>query len=180
MSEITTKILEAGLEAFRDHGFKGASLSAIADLAGVSRPTIYARFENKEALFVEVTRHVFDACIAQARDVLAQGLPLEETLSGALDAYFGRLYDELLGFDRSDEILHTWSLLCQDVFTAAHQEMRALLLGALERSGAPDPEATAELLMLAPRGFKGPDVDATLYRARLTSLARLVARAAET
>jgi AcrR family transcriptional regulator len=52
-------ILAAAAGCFRDHGFAGCSVDAIAEAAGVTKPTIYAHFESKEGLFDELLRETF-------------------------------------------------------------------------------------------------------------------------
>ncbi|MDN5748682.1 MAG: TetR/AcrR family transcriptional regulator [Pseudonocardia sp.] len=47
-------ILGAAEELFLAHGYLGASVDDVASRAHVSKPTVYAHFGNKEALFVAV------------------------------------------------------------------------------------------------------------------------------
>jgi AcrR family transcriptional regulator len=50
------RVLEAATELFQERGYDGASIAAIAELAGVSEETIYARFGNKRTLLGELVR----------------------------------------------------------------------------------------------------------------------------
>lgn len=45
------RILDSALKVFADQGYSGASMDAIAALAGVSKPTLYQYFGGKEQLF---------------------------------------------------------------------------------------------------------------------------------
>jgi AcrR family transcriptional regulator len=47
-------ITRAAAELFEARGFEGASLSAIARAAGVSKAAVYRYFESKEAIFLEL------------------------------------------------------------------------------------------------------------------------------
>ena len=49
-----TRVLDAALTLFRDRGYEGASIAAIAQQAGVSEETVYARFGNKRTLLGEL------------------------------------------------------------------------------------------------------------------------------
>lgn len=53
-AEIEEVIHTAALDQFLAHGFEAASMDAIAAAAAVSKGTLYARYENKEALFLSV------------------------------------------------------------------------------------------------------------------------------
>jgi AcrR family transcriptional regulator len=57
--EVEERILDAARKAFLDRGFEGASIEEIADAARSGKPTIYARFPNKQALFAAaITRYI--------------------------------------------------------------------------------------------------------------------------
>ena len=49
-------VLEAAAMLFERHGFEGATMAAIAEEAGVSEETVYARFGNKRTLLGELVR----------------------------------------------------------------------------------------------------------------------------
>lgn len=48
------RLVEAGLEEFREHGFERASIARIAKAAGLSRPSFYFHFPKKEDLLREL------------------------------------------------------------------------------------------------------------------------------
>src|ERR1700752_5232873 len=52
--EVEGRILDAAERVFLERGFGGASVDEIADVAHAGKPTIYARFPGKEALFAAV------------------------------------------------------------------------------------------------------------------------------
>jgi AcrR family transcriptional regulator len=52
--EVDERILDAAYQVFMDRGLNGASIDEIARLARAGKPTIYARFPTKEALFAAV------------------------------------------------------------------------------------------------------------------------------
>jgi AcrR family transcriptional regulator len=51
---VEERILDAAGRVFLERGFQGASVDEIADAASAGKPTIYARFPNKQALFTAV------------------------------------------------------------------------------------------------------------------------------
>lgn len=46
--------LDAALEVFWQHGYEGASLQMLSEATGLSLPSIYAAFGNKQQLFTKV------------------------------------------------------------------------------------------------------------------------------
>src|SRR5580693_4845961 len=52
--QVEERILDAAGRVFLEHGFQGASVDEIAEVASAGKPTIYARFSGKQALFSAV------------------------------------------------------------------------------------------------------------------------------
>ncbi len=55
------KILSAAEDVFLRHGFLGANMDAVANVAGVSKQTVYAHCKSKEALFIQVVERMTGA-----------------------------------------------------------------------------------------------------------------------
>jgi len=50
------RLLEVATNLFMERGFEGTSIDAVAEAAGVSKPTVYARYSDKRDLFAAVLR----------------------------------------------------------------------------------------------------------------------------
>lgn len=72
------RILDAALAEFARDGFSGASMQAIAERAGVSKPTLYQYFGQKDALFGAVLEVGKSELLAPFKNT--QGQPLAKTL----------------------------------------------------------------------------------------------------
>lgn len=57
------RILDAAFRVFSQSGYAGASMDAIAEMAGVSKPTIYQYYGAKEALFAAMMDTARDAML---------------------------------------------------------------------------------------------------------------------
>lgn len=53
-----SKVLEAAIQLFAEHGIDTTSMDAIAEKSGVSKATIYKHWPDKEALCLEVLSHL--------------------------------------------------------------------------------------------------------------------------
>jgi AcrR family transcriptional regulator len=81
--EVEERILDAARKVFLERGFEGASIDEIAAVARSGKPTIYARFLDKRALFTAVVTRDIVGRIEQFKgDVPAVG-SIEERLAGA-------------------------------------------------------------------------------------------------
>lgn len=85
--EVDARILDAAHRVFLERGLAGASIDEIASRAGAGKPTIYARFPGKEALFTAVMMRLVDANIARFRADTIGGANIQarlEKLAGSL------------------------------------------------------------------------------------------------
>lgn len=87
--EVETRILDAARALFLERGLAGTSVDEIARVARAGKPTIYARYPTKEALFAAVAtrnssdiRSRFEAFVPQGRTVAAK---LESLANNVLD-----------------------------------------------------------------------------------------------
>ncbi len=73
-------ILEAALEVFSQHGFRGATLDQIADVAGLSKPNLLYYFASKEAIHVALLSELLVTWLDPLRAMNADGDPVTELI----------------------------------------------------------------------------------------------------
>lgn len=74
-------ILEAALEVFSQHGFRGATLDMIAAQAGLSKPNLLYYFPSKEAIHVTLLSQLMDTWLDPLRSLDPDGDPIPEILA---------------------------------------------------------------------------------------------------
>jgi AcrR family transcriptional regulator len=84
--EVDERILGAARRVFLEHGLAGASIDEIAALARAGKPTIYARYPGKEALFTAVVMRNVAAAVARFESHVPVGASVEERLVNLGDA----------------------------------------------------------------------------------------------
>lgn len=85
-------LLEAARTLFLREGYAAATMEEIAELAGLTKRTVYNHFADKEALFTEVVREVIAYAEAFARELRRDLMQLEgSNVRGALDELGPRL-----------------------------------------------------------------------------------------
>ena len=75
------RILDAALDVFSVHGYRGATLDQIAEAAGLSKPNILYYFAGKEDIHVTLLSQLMETWLDPLIEMDAQGDPLTEILS---------------------------------------------------------------------------------------------------
>lgn len=76
-----TRILEAALEVFSGHGFRGATVDQIAAAAGLSKPNLLYYFATKEAIHTTLLGGLLDTWLDPLRRIDPEGEPVEEIMA---------------------------------------------------------------------------------------------------
>jgi AcrR family transcriptional regulator len=79
--EVEERVLDAAAKVFLECGFEGASVDEIADVARAGKPTIYARFSGKEALFTAVMARTVREVTSSFESIVPRGGTIEERLA---------------------------------------------------------------------------------------------------
>ncbi|MEM6371599.1 MAG: TetR family transcriptional regulator C-terminal domain-containing protein [Pseudomonadota bacterium] len=74
-------ILEAALDVFSAHGYRGATLDQIAEAAGLSKPNILYYFSGKEEIHVTLLNQLMETWLDPLVEMDADGEPMEELLA---------------------------------------------------------------------------------------------------
>lgn len=71
-------ILEAALDVFSVHGFRGSTIDQIAEAAGMSKPNLLYYFASKEDIHRSLIARLLDTWLAPLEGIAAAGDPLGE------------------------------------------------------------------------------------------------------
>jgi TetR/AcrR family transcriptional repressor of nem operon len=74
------KVLEIAREVFWRKGFQATSLDEITAASGIAKPSLYAAFGDKNALFLKVLDRYHEGILGWAERVLAQPGPAREAI----------------------------------------------------------------------------------------------------
>jgi AcrR family transcriptional regulator len=184
-SDKRAQILHAALELFRLYGFRKTSVDQIARVASVAKPTIYAYFADKEALFVAVCEHVLDEMVARAERAAASKGAIASRVAAVVSAKFTYLYEIVHASPHAAELLGQ-AALAKDTELRADAAYLALLVRVLEDArdageldlavlGGAKP--FARLLMQAGHGAAYGATNATEHRANVKRLVAALMKA---
>ena len=103
-AEREQQILDVALAVFTERGFREASMDAVAERAGITKPVLYTHFGSKDGLLL--------ACIARAR---AELLEVTTAAAAAASGPQDMLRSGTLAFFRYlEEREAAWTLLCSE------------------------------------------------------------------
>jgi len=110
--------LAAALDVFWRKGYEGASLADLTEAMGISRPSLYATYGNKENLFkLALNRYMSSAsCVAR----VAQEMP---TLYEAVKAFFEGAAMGVTNPDHPGCLTVTGALACSEESEAVQTEL---------------------------------------------------------
>jgi AcrR family transcriptional regulator len=91
-------MLDAAGLAFATRGFHGASMDAIAEAAGISKPMLYNYFGSKEGLYVAYVERSGQALLDSMRDASDPAEPVEARLRAGVLAFLGYVEEHRSGW----------------------------------------------------------------------------------
>lgn len=154
------RLFEVAKRLFIDRGFEATSMDAVAEMAGVSKPTLYARYRDKRELFGAVLRDMVQDSLAPISTVAEQQAAMPHA---DIEATLHQVSKEMLSNAALPEcaalnrIVAAQALKFPDLARLAHEEgwsravqAIAALLRQFARSGQidiRDPELAAGLFL---------------------------------
>jgi TetR/AcrR family transcriptional regulator len=135
-------ILEAALDVFSVHGFRGATIDQIAEAAGMSKPNLLYYFPRKEEVHKRLIAELLDMWLAPLREMDADGDPIPEIRS-----YIRRKLEMARDFPRESRLFanemlqgapRTFDMLAGDLRALVEEKAKVITgwmdSGRLERS----------------------------------------------
>lgn len=149
------RIIEAASVVFRRHGFAQTSMDNIAAAAGMSRPSLYLVFPNKEEVFAAAVHHMGEVALEATRQGLLQRPGLEEKLLFVCEQWAGRGYDRMKENPDAKDLTDPAFPPVREVYDKLQRFIADLLADAVGRSGLrTTPDQVARLIVASMRGFK--------------------------
>lgn len=174
--ETRHRIVSAATMLFRRYGFKRTSVDLLAKEAEVAKPTVYAYFEDKEAVFRAVVEHVCDEIVTAAELESVRDATVEERIVGMLAAKLTRYFELVQASPHAAELMGSQSALGAELIDKADRAFVKLLVGAIsdglapERLGMSAQQAAAMMI----RAASGAAYDATSVATHRKHLGEIV------
>ena len=113
------EILQKAGQLLVEHGYANLNMDELADMVGISKPTLYQHFKSKEDLISQVVIHSFDA-MAEHFATAPKGTPIEQ-LEDVFRWIVSTRYAHSHVFASADADTF-WMLMRNNPTLAAHRE----------------------------------------------------------
>lgn len=165
------RILEAARHLVLRLGFRGTTMEAIAREAAIAKPTLYAQFPDKDAIYAAIV----DGLADDLQKALDQGLNVEgavaDRVGAALAGQFGALAAALEGSPHAAELMSEHKRAGAK-FREKDAHAQARIRAELQEAGIVDAEDLAGILMAAAYGIALKTTERTSMEARVRLLCR--------
>lgn len=154
----TDKILTAALRLFHQHGFKKVTMSDIASAADMSRPTLYAAFSSKEAVFEGLVARQIERGDAALASRLARAKSLPRRLEILFDVWILEPFASVADSPNGLDLLANGATYAPAAIDASYARfeahLAALLAPVATRRSRLTAADLAHIMTLATRGLK--------------------------
>jgi AcrR family transcriptional regulator len=150
-SEKRRRILEAARFLVLRNGLRGTTMEAIAREAHIAKPTLYAQFPDKDAIFVGIVDTMMDDLLAAYDSGMAGPGDIAERVGNALAGQYAVLARTLAGSPHATELMSEHKragIKFREKDLRAETEIAA----ALREAGAMEPEALSKIICAAAYG----------------------------
>lgn len=175
------RILAAATALFSRYGYKRTSIDLLAREADVAKPTVYAHFADKEAIFRAVVEAVCAELLAAAEAAAESDAPLADRITAMLSAKFTRYYELVNASPHAAELVDSQNQLGAEIVARADRSFLRLLVATLEHAPELDPKqvgltpsAAAALLLRAGAGAAYDATSVASHRRHLADLVRVL------
>lgn len=151
---VTERILLAARAVFWEQGLRGARMEAIAKRAGVAKPTLYARFAGKEAVFAAMVGGIVAGLRAQVDAGLASPGSAAERIAEALARKYTYLAEVLQGSPHAAELADAPMVLALDELATLAAAVEAGIAEVLAAEGHAEPARLAHLVVACSDGIR--------------------------
>ena len=149
-------ILDAATAAFMRYGFKRVTMADLAAAAEISRPTLYAAFPNKEAVFRGAATRILDSAISELQEKAVGTGKLKKILIDLFEVWVVKNYELIHQSPDARELLECSQSFSRDIVESAYEQFDEILTDVLKRyvSGIKNPTRLARTLSSSARGIK--------------------------
>ena len=121
------KVLDVAEHLFIGLGYRGTTMTAVAERVGMSKVTVYNYFADKDVLFEAVARGIADRLRAVVIQALESNASLPGAIADALIQKHAMVFDLVRSSDFSSELFAAKSLIAVTTFAKMDEDILSAL-----------------------------------------------------
>ncbi|MEM0896200.1 MAG: TetR/AcrR family transcriptional regulator [Verrucomicrobiota bacterium] len=171
------QVLETAGKLILHHGYQKVTFADIAKEMGVSRPTVYQAFPNKEEIYKALVHKYQTESLERVDKIVAEDLPVEKKLLKVIGIWiiepFQLIHESPISEDVHNSSLGFASETIDQGYAEFERRLARILKGA--KVGGPLPlKRLAHLCTVTLRGIKGEAKDLAELRNLISGLVTLI------
>ena len=168
-AEKRRRILDAARLLMLREGLRGTTMEAIAREAGIAKPTLYAQFADKEAVFTGILDELTDTLVAGFDAGMAGPGNVAQRIGAAMAGKYGAIARVIENSPFAEELYSTHSRVSTR-FRDLDARMNAEIVAALREAGVADAAELNRLIQAASYGVARKMIDEASVRAAIPVL----------
>ncbi len=177
------KIVDAALRLFHRHGYRKVTMMDIAAEAGMSRPSLYASFANKEAIFAALMADHTAVHEAEAGEKVAGMTRLRDQLQCLFEIWILKPFASVIDSENGAELLANATLYAPaaaaELYARFEAQLRQVLEPAMDGDRALPAGELAHLLVRVTKGLKATTATLAELRRLIDDLITVAVATAE-
>lgn len=175
------EILKKAQGLILHHGYEKVNMTDIAKACGISRPTLYKSFANKEEIIAVLVRQQIEHSKSRSESLLGLDESLVVKLEKFFDVWTVLPASTAIDTEHGRDLLSNVESYAPDAVRQLYQEfenyLKAILKKHTKRKGTLSPEELARILTLAAKGLKATCRSSAELRRSVRSLITITALA---
>jgi len=176
------RIVDVATNLFSRYGYKRTSIEVLAAEAELAKPTLYAYFDNKDAIFLAVVQAVCDEILTNTAQASRREGSLEERLTAMLAAKFTRYFELVQTSPHAVELIGSHGKIGADIVARTDEVYLGMIVATLDaetnlhptRVGLKSTHRVAQLLLRAASGAAYDAKTTAEHRRNLGEIVRAV------
>ena len=169
MAERRRRILDAARRLMLRDGLRGTTMEAIAREAGIAKPTLYAQFADKEAVFAGILDELTEALVTGFDAGMAGSGNVAQRIGAAMAGKYGAIANAIEGSPFAEDLYATHSRVSAR-FRELDARMNAEIVAILKQAGVVEPSELNRLIQAACYGVARKMIDEASVRAAIPVL----------
>jgi AcrR family transcriptional regulator len=179
--EKRVEILDLALRLFLRHGYKKVTMVDVARAAGISRPTLYASYPNKESVFRSIIEQRARDYETEFHRRLRSAMTAEERLKIPFDIWVTEPYREVRKHPEAQELLEEASRLAPRAMQLLWEAFERVLSSIIEhelhsKTSAAVASTIAQICSATARDAKSRGLDDRKVRELIDTLIAMILR----